>query len=244
MDYHFTASVEKEFDEIAQGLKSWSAVIRNFYHPFHAKIEDTMKTSEKHSGERLLGTDPVSGRNVYVKIGRFGPMAQLGDNDDTDKPGFAGLRKDQSIDTISLEEALELFKLPRTVGTYEDKTMVAAIGRFGPYIRHDGQFVSIPKDQDPLTISTAEAITLIEAKRQKDREKTIQVFAENPDIKVLKGRWGAYIEAHGENYKLPKGTDPAALTLAECEKIIREGTSTKKTRTTKKTSAPKRTKKK
>lgn len=243
MDYHFTASVEKEFDEIALGLKEWNKVISSFYHPFHEQITNTMKTSEKHSGERLLGKDPASGRQVYVKIGRYGPMVQIGDADETEKPSFAGLRKDQSLDSVTLEDALDLFKLPRKVGEFEAKTITAAIGRFGPYIRHDGQFVSIPKDEDPLTISTEVAIELIQAKRQKDKERIIKEFAENTDIQILKGRWGAYIAASGNNYKLPKGTDPSTLSLEECNKIIKEGTPAKKTRTTKKTTSTRKGKK-
>jgi DNA topoisomerase I len=243
MDYHFTASVEKEFDEIAQGLKEWNKVISSFYHPFHEQIANTMKTSEKHSGERLLGKDPGSGRPVYAKIGRYGAMVQIGDAEEEEKPSFAGLRKDQSLDTVTLEDALELFKLPRKVGEFESKTITAAIGRFGPYIRHDGQFVSIPKDEDPLTISTEAAIELIEAKRQKDKERIIKEFAENPDIQILKGRWGAYIAASGSNYKIPKGTEPSTLSLEDCTKIIGEGTPAKKTRTTKKTTTPRKGKK-
>ncbi len=240
MDYNFTASVEKEFDEIAQGQKSWSKVIKSFYAPFHDQVESTLKTSEKHSGERLLGKDPKSGRNIYVKIGRFGPMAQMGEADQEEKPSFAGLRKDQSLETVNLEEVLELFKLPRMVGVFEGEEITAAIGRFGPYLRHDGKFVSIPKTEDPLTINAETAIGLIEDKRQKDRERIIKEFSENPDIQVLKGRWGAYIAESGKNYKLPKGTDPEALNLNDCIKIIQEGTSSKKPRTNKKATSRKK----
>lgn len=242
MDYNFTANVEKEFDEIAQGQKHWNKVIDNFYGSFHDRVELTLKTSEKHSGERLLGKDPKSGRNVYVKIGRFGPMAQIGEADQEEKPKFAGLRKDQSLETVKLEDVLDLFKLPRTVGKYEDKDVTAAVGRFGPYLRHDNQFISIPKGEDPLTISLDNAIDLIEEKRKKDRERIIKEFKDNPDIKVLKGRWGAYISASGENYKLPKGTDPETLSLSDCTKIIGEGTSSKKTRKTKKAAPAKKKK--
>lgn len=242
MDYNFTASVEKEFDEIAQGQKIWNKVIEKFYHSFHDRVEQTLKTSEKHSGERLLGVDPKSGRNVYVKIGRFGPMAQIGEPDETDKPLFAGLRKDQSLESINLEEALELFRLPREVGMFEDKEIVAAIGRFGPYLRHDGQFYSIPKSEDPLTVDTPAAIQIIEDKRQKDKERVIKEFESDGDIMILKGRWGAYIAASGKNYKIPKGTDPASLDLEACRKIISEGTSAKKSRTNKKSPARKKSK--
>ncbi len=240
MDYNFTANVEKEFDEVAQGQKSWNHVIKNFYTPFHSRVETTLKTSEKHSGERLLGQDPKSGRNVYVKIGRFGPMAQIGEADQEEKPDFAGLKKEQSLETITLEEVLELFKLPRKVGTFEGKDITAAIGRFGPYLRHDGKFISIPKTEDPLTISNEIAIELIEDKRKKDKERIIKEFAENSDIMVLKGRWGAYIAASGKNYKIPKGTNPESLNLDDCIKIIQEGTSSKKSRTTNKTSTRKK----
>jgi DNA topoisomerase I len=235
MDYNFTASVEKEFDEIAQGQKSWNHVIKNFYKPFHSQVENTLKTSEKHSGERLLGHDPKSGRNVYVKIGRFGPMAQIGEADEEEKPVFAGLKKEQSLETVTLEEVLELFKLPRKTGAFEGKDITAAIGRFGPYLRHDGKFISIPKTEDPLTITNDTAIQLIEEKRKQDKERIIKEFIENPDITVLKGRWGAYIAASGKNYKIPKGTNPENLSLGDCIKIIQEGTSSKKSRTTNKT---------
>jgi DNA topoisomerase-1 len=237
MDYNFTASVEKEFDEVSWGQKPWVQVIRDFYGPFHKQVEKTLKTTDKFSGERLLGKDPKSGRNVYAKIGRFGPMVQIGEPEEEDKPSFAGLRKDQGLETITLEEALDLFKLPRTVGEYEGKEMVAAAGRFGPYIRHDGQFYSIPKTEDPLTIGAEAAVLVIEEKRKKDRERIIREFPENPDIKILKGRWGAYIAAGGKNHKLPRNADPESLGLEDCIKIISEATPAKKSRTTRKTKA-------
>jgi DNA topoisomerase-1 len=240
MDYNFTANVEKEFDEIAGGLKQWSAVIKEFYKPFHQQIEQTTKNAEKFSGERLLGKDPKTGRNVYAKIGRYGPMIQIGDADEAEKPVFAGMQKDQGLETIGLPEALDLFKLPRVVGQYEEKELVAAVGRFGPYIRHDGQFYSIPKTEDPLAISTERAIELIEEKREKDRQKLIKEFAENPAVKILNGRWGAYLWSDGNNYRLPKDAKPEELSLEDCLKIIKEGTSTKKTRTNKKTSSRKK----
>jgi DNA topoisomerase I len=240
LDYNFTASVEKEFDEVSLGQKAWNKVIKEFYGPFHRRVEETLKNSEKFSGERLLGKDPKTGQNVYVKIGRFGPMVQIGEADQEEKPRFAGLRKDQGLETVTLEEALELFKLPRTVGEYEGKEMVAAVGRFGPYIRHDGQFVSIPKTGDPLTIKSDDAIQLIEEKRQKDRERVITEFSESPDVKVLKGRWGAYIAASGINYKLPKSADPEKLSYEDCLKIIAGATPGKKSRTTKKATTRKK----
>jgi DNA topoisomerase-1 len=234
MDYNFTADVEKEFDEIAQGIKEWTKVIKEFYSPFHDKIENTLEHAEKFSGERILGKDPKTGKDVIARIGRFGPMVQIGQADEEEKPKFAGLRKDQSLETITLEEALDLFKLPRTIGQYEEKDMVAAVGRFGPYIRHDGKFYSLPKTDDPLTVEAERAKEIIEEKRESDRQKIIREFSENDDIKILKGRWGAYLAAGGKNYRLPKGKDPQDFTLEDCLNIIKEGTSTKKTRTTRK----------
>ncbi len=240
MDYHFTARVEREFDEIAEGQKQWSLVIKAFYWPFHEKVEQTLKESEKYSGQRLLGQDPASGRNVYAKIGRFGSMIQIGDPDDTDKPRFASLRKEQSLDTINLEESLELFKLPRQAGEYEGKELVIGVGRFGSYIRHDGKFYSLPKEEDPLSVTTPKAIEIIEEKRESDRKKVIKTFEEEPDIRVLKGRWGPYIASGKKNYKLPKNLNPEEITLEEARKIISDGTSEAKSRKTKKTSSSKR----
>ena len=234
LDYNFTASVEKEFDEIAQGLKKWTNVIHEFYKPFHEKIETTLQKSEKFSGERVLGVDPKTGKNVVARIGRFGPMIQIGNADDEEKPVFAGLRKDQSLETVTLEEALDLFKLPRKIGTYEGKEIVAAIGRFGPYLRHDSKFYSLPSSEDPLVVELEKAIEIIEEKREKDRQKVIKEFPENDQIKILKGRWGAYLFADGKNYKLPKDKDPSSFTLNDCLNLIKEGTSTGKTRTTRK----------
>ncbi len=243
MDYNFTAKVEREFDEVAEGHKNWTSVIDEFYWPFHKQVENTLEKSEKHSGQRLLGTDPKSGRNVYARIGRFGSMIQIGDPDEEDKPLFASIRKEQSLEGISLDEALELFKLPRTVGEYEDKVMVAAIGRFGPYIRHDGKFYSIPEHEDPLSISPESAIQIIEEKREKDKHNVIRVFDEEPDIRILKGRFGPYIAFGKKNYKIPRGTEPGEINLEEAKKIIEAGTSGKKSRTTKKTKSPSKKKK-
>ncbi len=242
MDYHFTASVEKQFDEVAQGQKPWTQVLNDFYWPFHQQVEDTLKNSDKHSGERLLGTDPKSGRNVYVKIGRFGPMVQIGDADESDKPVFAGLPKEKSLESVSLEEALELFRLPRQAGSFEGKEMTVAIGRFGPYVLHDKQFFSIPKEEDPLTLTEETAIAIIEDKRKRDKERVIREYSENPDIQVLKGRWGAYIAASGKNYKLPKGTTPETLSLEDCLEIISKVIPSKKTRAGSKKTSRKKTK--
>ncbi|HSV89164.1 MAG TPA: type I DNA topoisomerase [Bacteroidales bacterium] len=240
MDYNFTASVEKEFDEIASGNKVWNKVIKDFYHPFHLQVDKTLKTTEKFSGERLLGIDPVSGRSVYAKLGRFGPMVQIGHAEEEEKPRFAGIKKEQSLETITLQEALDLFKLPRTLGNYQESELVVSSGRFGPYIRHQGQFYSIPATENPLTITMAKAIEVIEAKREKERQKVILEFSENPNLKILKGRWGAYLWAEGNNYKLPKTKAPAEFSLQDCLNIIKEGTSSKKRRTTKKTTKTKK----
>lgn len=238
MDYNFTASVEKEFDDIAQGLKQWTKVLHEFYYPFHEKVDETLQTAEKFSGERILGKDPKSGKDVLARIGRFGPMVQIGSAEDEEKPKFAGLRKDQSLESITLEQALDLFKLPRKVGSYEDKEVVAAVGRFGPYLRHDGKFYSLPKEEDPLIVELPRSIEIIEEKREKDRQKIIREW--NDNVKILKGRWGPYLTVEGKNYKLPKDKDPADFTLEECLKIAKQGTSTKKTRTTKKTAKPRK----
>ncbi len=221
LDYNFTASVEKEFDDIAEGKLSWTEMIDKFYTPFHKKVEGTLETTERNKGERFLGVDPQSGKNVYVKIGRFGPMAQTGDSDTEEKPRFAALRKDQRLETISLEEALELFTLPRLIGTYEDKEVFAGIGRFGPYIRHDNKFVSLKKDIDsPYTVELDRATELIEEKRKAEREKIIKEFGKPEGLSILNGRWGPYISYQKKNYKIPKGIDPATLESEDCMDII------------------------
>lgn len=222
MDYGFTAEVEKQFDAIAQGKMQWNKMIASFYKPFHAQVENTSQTSEKVSGERLLGKDPVSGEPIYVKLGRFGPVVQKGDAKDDTKPTFAGLKKGMSIENVTLEDALDLFKLPRTVGQHEGQDIVAAIGRFGPYLRFKGMFVSIPKTEDPLTIDLNTAIGLIEAKAEAERKKLIRTFDEEPSLQVLNGRFGPYISFENKNYKIAKGTDAEALTLEDCRRIIAE----------------------
>lgn len=234
MDYNFTAKVEKEFDEIANGLKKWNEMIRNFYGPFHEKVETTLKNSERVKGERYLGIDPKTGRNVYVKLGRYGPMAQIGDREEEEKPRFAGLRKNQSIESVTLEEALELFKFPRELGDFEESPVTVSIGRFGPYVRHNNKFVSLKKEDDPATITKERAIELIKEKREKDKNKYIKTF-EDEGIQVLNGRWGPYISHKKKNYKVPKDKDPKELTLEDCKKIISEaGTKKKNSRTKKK----------
>ncbi|MFO8128899.1 MAG: type I DNA topoisomerase [Bacteroidales bacterium] len=219
LDYNFTAQVEREFDEIAGGHKKWNNMIEEFYQPFHEKIEKTQEQSKKFSGEKLLGTDPESGRNVYVKLGKYGPMVQIGEVSDEEKPKFAGLKAGQSMETITLDEALELFEFPKTIGEYEGEEMITAIGRFGPFIRHKSKFYSIPKTDDPSSVSQSRAIEIIEEKRQKDRDKTIRAFSEREDVKVIRGRYGPYISIGKENFKIPKGTDPGSLTLEDCIRI-------------------------
>ncbi|PTX19998.1 DNA topoisomerase I [Pontibacter mucosus] len=219
IDYSFTARVEAEFDEIAQGQKEWEDMLEKFYEKFHERIASSENISRAEvSGARELGTDPVSGKTVVAKLGRFGPYVQLGEeNPETgEKPVYASLRKGQFIESLALEDALELFKLPRIVGTFEEKEMTAAVGRFGPYIRHDGKFYSLPKTLDPMIVTAEEAVDLIQAKRKADAEKVIKTFPENPDIQVLNGRYGPYIAAGKKNVKIPKGKEPAELTLEEC----------------------------
>ncbi len=223
LDYNFTATVEEEFDHIAEGKLSWPEMIGKFYDPFHKKVEHTLETTERSQGERLLGVDPESGKNVYVKIGRFGPMAQIGETGDDEKPRFASLRKEQRLETITLEEALDLFSLPRKLGKYEDKEVVAGIGRFGPYIRHDNKFVSLRKETDsPWSVNLERAVELIEEKRKAEREKIIKVFDKPEGLAILNGRWGPYISYGKKNYRIPKDIDPAALSSEECMEIIKK----------------------
>jgi DNA topoisomerase-1 len=222
VDFNFTASVEKQFDEIAQGLTEWTDMIRGFYTPFHKEVESTIQTADKATGERELGIHPQSGKKVSVRIGRYGPFVQVGDSsaDAADeKPLYASLRTGQSIETITLEEGLELFKLPKRAGIFEDKDMTVAIGKFGPYIRHNSAFYSLPKDIDPLDVTEERAIELIIEKRKKDAEKLIKAFDEDPAMKVLNGRWGPYIEFGKLNIKIPKGKEPLDLTFEECKAL-------------------------
>lgn len=215
-NYSFTAEVEKEFDEIAHGQKAWDQMIENFYKEFHSKVEVTENIDRASvSNAKELGVDPKSGKKVIARMGKFGPLVQIGDDEDEEKK-FSSLRKGQFIESITLEEALDLFKLPREVGTFEEKPMQAAIGRFGPYIRHDNKFVSIPKEDDPYTIGEARAIELIEEKRKADANKFIKTFEENSDVQVLNGRYGPYIKVGRKNVKIPKDKKPEELTLEEC----------------------------
>lgn len=224
LDYNFTATVEKEFDEIALGNMNWAKMIDRFYNPFHKIVEDTTQHSERQKGERYLGDDPKTGKPVYVRIGRYGAMAQMGNTDDeNEKPKFAGIPKGKLMETITLEEALDLFKLPREVGNYEDKPMVVAIGRFGPYVKHDDKFYSLKKDDDPYTIAKDRAIEIIEAKREQERNKVIKKFKEDESLQVLNGRYGPYISYGSKNYRIPKNTDPKTLEYEQCLEIIKEG---------------------
>jgi len=220
LNYNFTADVEKEFDNIADGEIKWTESIDKFYKKFHPIVEDTLKNSERQVGERILGVDPKSGRQLSVKIGKYGPLAQIGTVEEEEKPSFASLRRDQSIESISFEEALELFKLPREAGEFEGKVMTVAIGRFGPYIRHDGAFYSLPKTDDPMDVSTERAIEIIEEKREVEKNRVIQILGNDGEIQVLNGRFGPYFTRDKVNYKIPKTTDPTTLTLENCLELI------------------------
>jgi DNA topoisomerase-1 len=234
LDYNFTANVEKEFDTIAEGKLDWTLSLSKFYSVFHPTVEAASATKTEHKvGERELGIDTKSGKPVFVKIGRYGPVAQIGQakpDDKQDKPQFASLMKGQSIETITLEEALKLFDLPRTVGKYEGEDLVAGVGRFGPFIRHNGVFISIPKTLSPLRITPEEAIELIENKRKKEQERQIRTFQEDPDLEILNGKYGPYITYKKKNYRIPKGTEATSLTLWDCRKIIDETAAGKPTK--------------
>lgn len=227
MDYQFTARVEEELDEIALGKLEYEAMLKEFYDPFHKKVIGTNDV-ERPDTERILGTDPTTGLTVSVRLARFGPVAQKTDPKNPEaKPIYAPLRKDQKLETITLEEALDLFKLPRVLGEYEGKEVVAAIGRFGPYIKHDGKFISIKKQYDPYTITLDEAIQVIDAKRVSDSEKYIKVFDEDPSYQILNGRWGPYLKAGKKNIKLPKDREPSSFTFEECVALANNTEETK-----------------
>ncbi len=228
LDYNFTAYVEKEFDDIANGELKWQKMIKEFYGPFHVTVETTEKESVRVTGERILGKDPVSGLTLLVRVGRFGPMAQIGAQDETDKPRFAKLRSDQRLDQITFEEALDLFKLPRIVGKYEDHDVAVAIGRFGPYVRLNDYFVSLKKEDDPYTITYDRAVELIQDKRKADAEKIIKTFDEDAEVKVLKGRWGPYISYKDRNLRIPKDKDPVTFTLQEIHELAEKNPGTPK----------------
>ena len=222
LDYNFTASVEKEFDEIAEGEIKWTSILKNFYGQFHPSVENTLAIKTEHKvGERILGQEPGTGKTVSVKIGRFGPVVQIGTVEDEEKPRFAPMKKGQSIETITLEEALELFKLPRTLGDYEGKTVSVGIGRFGPYILHNKVYVSLPKTLDPMEVTLEEAEQLILEKRTKEAERHVKKFEEEPELEILNGRYGPYISYKGNNYKIPKDIIPKDLDLQSCMALIK-----------------------
>ena len=222
LDYNFTAQIEEKFDSIADGKLPWHNEIKAFYSDFHPTVDKAMNMRLEHKvGERMLGTDPATGKPVSVKIGRFGPMIQLGDGEGEEKPQFASLLKGQSVGTITLEEALKLFEFPRLIGEFEGKEVTVAIGRFGPYVKHDGKFVSIPAELSPAHITLEEAEALITAKRTAEANKVAKTFPEDPDLQILNGRFGVYIKYKKNNYKIPKTVaNPADLTLEECRQII------------------------
>ena len=278
MDYHFTAKVEKSFDDVAEGEMEWQQMIQNFYKGFHPAVEKALAFSSKASGERLIGVEPKTGENVYAKLGKYGPMVQIGENYENEKPRYARLKKSQSIENITLDEALDLFKLPRVVGAYEGEDLIIGIGRFGPYLKYKNSFISIPKTEDPLEISYEKCLDLMEEKKRQDKEReprvlglykdkelalmvgkygpylkydgknvtlgkgvqyneltlqgaidivengkernVLRAFPENSDIKVMNGRYGAYIVSVKDNYKIPKGHLPENLTYQDCLNII------------------------
>jgi DNA topoisomerase-1 len=230
MDYNFTAKVEQDFDKIAEGNEKWKDMMKAFYKDFEPSVEKTLNSRQAHKvGEHLLGKDPVNGKPVYVKIGRFGPVVQIGTADDKEKPQFAQLPKDMTMETITLEEALELFKLPRTLGTYEGSPVIIGAGRFGPYVLHEKKYTSLPKDENPLTITIETAIKLIEEKKKEETQKHVKTFLEDSKLEVLNGRYGPYLTYDGKNYRLPKAMHEKAadLTYDECMKIV-EGIHIKK----------------
>ena len=223
MDYHFTANIEEEFDSIAAGKSEWEKVIKDFYKDFEPEVEGVLKSRSEHkAGEREIGIDPKSGRPIYAKIGRFGPVIQIGAADDSVKPQFAQIPADKSMETITVEEALELFKLPRTLGELEGMPVVVGTGKFGPYIMHNRKFVSLPKNEDPLTVTLETAIELINEKRQQDQERHLKAFENDPKMEILNGRYGPYIAYDGKNYRIPKAMHSKVkeLTYEQCMEII------------------------
>ena len=237
LDYNFTAKVEQDFDAIAQGKQEWTDSIRSFYNIFHPSVDKALNMRLEHKvGERVLGTDPATGKQVSVKIGKYGPVVQLGETDSDQKPQFASLLKDQSVATLTLEQALKLFEFPRVIGSFEDSDISVAVGRFGPYIKHAGKFVSIPKTLTPETITAEQAIKLIEDKRVEDKNKIVKTFQNDDKLQVLNGRYGIYIAYNGANYKIPKTIDnPVDLSYEQCMEII-DSQKDKATKTTKRRS--------
>lgn len=245
MDYHFTAKVEQQFDEIAHGEIVWTKMLQDFYSPFHENVTNTLEHSDRATGERELGVHPESGKKIIVRIGRFGPMVQIGDEkEDGEKPQFASLRTGQNLDSMTLEAALELFKLPRTLGEFEELVVKANVGRFGPYLQHGKAFVSLKKEDDPMTVSLDRACEIILQKREDDANKILKVFPEQEDMQILNGRWGAYLKVGKDNVKLPKDSNWEILTYEECVKLHKEQPAAKKTgRFVKKTTTASATKK-
>jgi DNA topoisomerase-1 len=231
LDYNFTANIEKEFDKIADGEMEWTQMISSFYPGFHEQVVRTTQNSKKPTGERILGKDPESGRQVSVRVGRFGPMVQIGEASEEEKPRFAGLLKNQSIKTISLEEALSLFKLPRVIGQFEDVEVTIGVGKFGPYARHSNKFYSLGESDDPFSITLDRAIELIHQKREQDKNKIIRKFDENPGLQILNGRWGPYIKLDKENFRIPKNKKAEELSFEECLRIIEKAREVKKKKT-------------
>lgn len=222
IDYNFTANAEKEFDKIAEGKCVWNSMINDFYKRFHRKVMDTSDNMGKFSGEKLLGVDPASGKNVFVKIGRFGPVAQIGDTESEERPKFAGLRKGQSIETITLEEVLKLFQYPRYLGEYNGSEIQVAVGRFGPYLRYNNAFFSLTKLDNPDTVTCERAIEIINAKQKADADNVVASFPQDENMKVLKGPYGVYISYNKQNYKIPKSYDPYALSYDDCVNIVKD----------------------
>lgn len=223
VDYNFTARVEEEFDTIAEGKTAWSGAIGDFYQRFHPEVERaTHERPAQRVGQRILGVQPSTGLQVSVSIGRYGPMAQLGTAEDAEKPRFASLQKGQSLETITLEEALALFDLPKNIGEYEGEAMTVAVGRFGPYVRHAGKFYSLPKDPDPLSCTAEQAIEIIREKRESEEKSLLKSFAEDADLSIRTGRFGPYLKYKTDNYKLPKDVDPASMSYDDCMKLIAE----------------------
>ena len=228
IDYNFTANVEEDFDNIAKGSSVWSEMIKAFYNKFDPEIEKVTEFAEKFVGARELGIDPKTGKKVYARIGRYGPMIQIGENDDEEKPKFTGLQKNQSIEDITLEQALKLFQFPKTIGVYQNKEVVIGRGRFGPYIKYDNAFISL-KEIDPSSVTLNQSIELIEEKKSFDKQKNINIFDnEVPKIEVLNGRYGPYIKSEGKNYKIPKDKDPKKLSRLDCLDLISKNKKSKK----------------
>ena len=221
VDYNFTARVEEEFDTIAEGKTAWSGAIGDFYQRFHPEVERaTHERPAQRVGQRILGVQPSTGLQVSVSIGRYGPMAQLGTAEDAEKPRFASLQKGQSLETITLEEALSLFDLPKNIGEYEGEVMTVAVGRFGPYVRHAGKFYSLPKDTDPLSCTAEQAIEIIREKRESEEKSLLKSFTEDADLSIRTGRFGPYLKYKTDNYKLPKDVDPTSMSYDDCMKLI------------------------